>query len=354
MKGTGNRYRLLIVGGILAALLLSLRYLLPLLLPFLVGLAVAWMAEPVARLLVNRARFPRGLATGIAIGGVYLILLAILYGLGRLALDEMDHLTDGLPGVVQGLDEAADRVQNWLYGLAQRAPARLQPGLEESIDNLFSNGSALADGAVTRVLGAASQIIVTLPDTFVFLGTAILSSFMISAQLPRLRPFLQKKLPASWSEQILPVLQNLRNNLGGWFRAQCKLMGLTFIQLTIGFLILRVNFPLLLGALIALVDALPMLGTGTILVPWGLLVMLQGQTALGLGLIALYGVTSLTRSILEPRLVGRQLGLNPLLTLAALYIGYQLWGVLGMLLAPVLTITILEIWSMAQPDRPAP
>ena len=204
---------------------------------------------------------------------------------------------------------------------------------------------------MSRVLGAASQIIVTLPDTFVFLGTAVVSSFMISAQLPRLRPFLLGKLPPAWSQRILPVLQNLRVNLGGWFRAQCKLMGLTFLLLTIGFLILRVEFPLLLGALIALVDALPMLGTGTILVPWGLLVLLQGQTALGLGLIALYGVTALTRSILEPRMVGHQLGLNPLLTLVALYMGYRLWGILGMILAPVLTITVLEIWSMARPER---
>ena len=326
MRSTGNRYRLFIIGGILAAVLLSVRYLLPLALPFLVGLAVAWMAEPLAKFLSRRAKFPRGLAAGTAIGGVYLLLLGLLYLLGRLALQEVDHL-------------------------AQGAPERLRPGLEESISQLFSNGSALAEGAVSRVLGAASQIIVTLPDTFVFLGTAVVSSFMISAQLPRLRPFLQGKLPPAWSQRVLPVLQNLRVNLGGWFRAQCKLMGLTFLLLTIGFLILRVEFPLLLGALIALVDALPMLGTGTVLVPWGLLVLLQGQTALGLGLIALYGVTALTRSILEPRMVGRQLGLNPLLTLVALYIGYRLWGILGMILAPVLTITILEIWSMAQPER---
>ncbi|MFR0734584.1 MAG: AI-2E family transporter [Oscillospiraceae bacterium] len=130
-------------------------------------------------------------------------------------------------------------------------------------------------------------------------------------------------------------------------------MGLTFLLLTIGFLILQVEFPLLLGALIALVDALPMLGTGTILVPWGLLVLLQGQTALGLGLIALYGVTALTRSILEPRMVGHQLGLNPLLTLVALYMGYRLWGILGMILAPVLTITVLEIWSMLHSRKEA-
>ncbi len=346
-----NRYRLLILGGILIIALLALRYLLPLALPFLVGLMVAWMAEPVARFLAGRGKFPRGLAAGTAIGGVYLILLALVYLLGRLALQEMDHLATGLPQVMEGLDETASRVQNWLYGLAQRAPERLRPGLEESIAQLFSNGSALADGAVTRVLGAASRVILTLPDTFVFLGTAVLSSFMISAQLPRLRPFLQGRLPPAWSRKILPVLHNLKVNVGGWFRAQCKLMVLTFFLLTIGFFILRVEFPLLLGALIALVDALPMLGTGTVLVPWGLLVMLQGQTALGLGLIALYGVTSLTRSILEPRMVGRQLGLNPLLTLVALYMGYRLWGILGMILAPVLTITALEIWSLAQPER---
>lgn len=351
MRSTGNRYRLLITGGILAAALLSMRYLLPLALPFLVGLAVAWIAEPLARFLSRRAKFPRTLATGAAIGGVYLLLLGLVYLLGRLALQEMDHLASGLPGMVEGLDQAAGRSRVGCTTWPKTRRSGCSPGLEESITQLFSNGSALAEGAVSRVLGAASQIIVTLPDTFVFLGTAVVSSFMISAQLPRLRPFLLGKLPPAWSQRILPVLQNLRVNLGGWFRAQCKLMGLTFLLLTIGFLILRVEFPLLLGALIALVDALPMLGTGTILVPWGLLVLLQGQTALGLGLIALYGVTALTRSILEPRMVGHQLGLNPLLTLVALYMGYRLWGILGMILAPVLTITVLEIWSMAQPER---
>lgn len=107
MRSTGNRYRLLITGGILAAALLSMRYLLPLALPFLVGLAVAWIAEPLARFLSRRAKFPRTLATGAAIGGVYLLLLGLVYLLGRLALQEMDHLASGLPGMVEGLDQAA-------------------------------------------------------------------------------------------------------------------------------------------------------------------------------------------------------------------------------------------------------
>ena len=128
-------------------------------------------------------------------------------------------------------------------------------------------------------------------------------------------------------------------------------MVLTFVALTLGFMVLRIPHAPLLGALIALVDALPMLGTGTVLVPWGILAMLQGDTALGFGLIAMYVFTALTRSVLEPRMLGRQLGLNPLITLAALYVGYQLWGILGMILAPVLTITAMELWAMAQREQ---
>ena len=103
------------------------------------------------------------------------------------------------------------------------------------------------------------------------------------------------------------------------------------------------------GAVVALVDALPMLGVGTILIPWGLIVMLQGNSALGFGLLALYVAASMTRSVLEPRMVGRQLGLNPLTTLAVVYVGYKLWGILGMILAPVLAVTVAQLWAMLRP-----
>ncbi|MFR8334109.1 MAG: AI-2E family transporter [Oscillospiraceae bacterium] len=350
MRSTGNRYRLFIIGGILAAVLLSVRYLLPLALPFLVGLAVAWMAEPLAKFLSRRAKFPRGLAAGTAIGEYTCCFWVFCTCWGGWPCRRWTTW----PPDSRGLWTVWTRPQTGSRAGCTTWPKARRSGCGRGWRRASPSCSPMAppwQKAPSPGSWATSQIIVTLPDTFVFLGTAVVSSFMISAQLPRLRPFLQGKLPPAWSQRVLPVLQNLRVNLGGWFRAQCKLMGLTFLLLTIGFLILRVEFPLLLGALIALVDALPMLGTGTVLVPWGLLVLLQGQTALGLGLIALYGVTALTRSILEPRMVGRQLGLNPLLTLVALYIGYRLWGILGMILAPVLTITILEIWSMAQPER---
>ncbi|MGM9640116.1 MAG: sporulation integral membrane protein YtvI [Faecousia sp.] len=349
MKITKNWMRILCLAGAVAAGLLAMRYLLPLALPILVGLAVAMAAEPLAKLLCGRAGVPRGLASAIAICVAFAVTGGVLYLLGRLALGELDRLADQIPQVAMGLDTAAGRVRQWLQGLAQRAPEHLRPQIEAGIRELFESGTQLAHGAAEQVLGLASRIVLSLPDTLVFLGTAIASSFLISARLPRALPLLRRKLPKAWQNQVLPVLQALRVNVGGWFRAQLKLMGITFVLLTLGFLVLRVEHPVLIGAVVALVDALPMLGVGTILIPWGLLAMLQGSGALGLGLLALYAGATLTRSVLEPRMVGRQLGLSPLTTLAAVYAGYKLWGILGMILAPVLTITAAQIWAMTRP-----
>lgn len=337
---------LLFIGCALAGVLLA-RFLLPLILPLLVGLLVACMAEPLTRFLTDRWRFPRAAATAAAIGGVYAVLLLSLWGLGSLALRELDSL----PQAVQTLESAAEQLHAWILGMIARIPARFRAGLEARVQELFSGSSELTQGAVSGILGTVSRVILHLPDTFIFLGTAVLSSFMISVRLPGALPFLEQKLPRAWSARVLSVLQCLRENVGRWLAAQCKLVGITFLILTAGFFVLRIAHPVWLAALVALVDALPVLGTGTVLIPWGIVTLLLGEKALGLGLLALYGVSSLTRSILEPRLISRHLGLHPLLTLGTIYVGYRLWGLAGMILAPVMTITMQQLWLALQPGR---
>ena len=126
-------------------------------------------------------------------------------------------------------------------------------------------------------------------------------------------------------------------------------MLLVFALLTLGLWILGVEFPLLFGGLIALLDALPVLGTGTVLIPWALLSFLQNDSGLGFGLLVLYGVSSVARSVLEPHLVGRQLGLPPLGTLMAFYAGYRLFGIPGMILLP---LTVLFVKPFLMPADP--
>ena len=119
--------------------------------------------------------------------------------------------------------------------------------------------------------------------------------------------------------------------------------GVTWAVLTAGFLLLRIRHAPLWAFGAALVDAVPILGTGAVLVPWSLIAFLQADTGRAFGLLALYAAATVIRTTLEPKLIGRQLGLDPLLTLAALYGGYRLWGIVGMLLAPILAVAAAKL-----------
>ena len=142
----------------------------------------------------------------------------------------------------------------------------------------------------------------------------------------------------------------MKTALFGYLKAQLKLMGFTFLLLSAGFVLLRIPYGLLWAALVSLVDAFPILGTGTVLLPWSLICLLQQDTPRALGLLGIYTVITLTRSLLEPKLVGKQLGLDPLTTLISLYAGYRFFGLPGMLLAPLVTVAALELIAL----KPAP
>ena len=124
----------------------------------------------------------------------------------------------------------------------------------------------------------------------------------------------------------------------------------TFAQVTVGLLLLRVEPAVLLAGLTALVDALPIFGSGTVLVPWGIWALLSGDLLRGFGLLFLYGLVTLVRSLLEPRLVGRRAGLPPLVALISMYGGFRLFGILGLLLAPLAAVVIWQLWMEGKPD----
>lgn len=350
MKNRRRAQLALILAAVFLGVWLVLRYFMPVALPFLVGAGVAALAEPGVSWLSEKAKLPRALGAGLCVTGIYLLLGGILYFLGVVAYRELGSLAKSLPQTAATLAAPMGRLRAWMYGLTDKAPADLRPMLESGVSSLFEGASSLAAKGAGWLLERVSNVIGGLPGGFLFLGTAVISSFMISAQFPRVRQWITPKLPETWRERVLPAARRVRQAVGGWFRAQAKLMGLTFLILTVGFLILRVRYAPLFAALVALVDALPMLGTGTVLIPWSLLRFLDGDPAMGMGLLALYAVALTTRTTLEPRLVGKHMGLPPLLTLCAMYAGFRLWGVLGMLLAPVLTICAVEIYAMSRLD----
>ena len=329
--------------AIFAGIILFFRYLLPLVLPFLLGAGLAVAAEPLVGFLCGKLHLKRPLATGIGISMAFSFLALAVMVLCAFAIRELRSLAGILPELESSLRGGMETADRWLQELAQKAPGELGLLLTQNADALLSGGDALLSRAADFLLKLASGILSHVPGSALAIGTGIIASFMISAKLPQIRRWLRQRLPKAQLEPALSALKRLKTALGGWLKAQLKLALVTFSLALAGFFLLRISHAPLWALLVALVDAFPVLGTGTVLVPWSILSFLQGDHFLAFGLLGLYAAAALTRSILEPRLLGKQLGLDPLVTLMALYAGFRLWGIGGMILAPMLAVAATQL-----------
>ena len=334
--------------GIFLGAWVALRYLLPIGLPFLLGTLVATAAEPGVRFLVKRCGLPRGIASFFVISLGFVMVLAAIWILGALVYRELSLVAAGLPGVFQRVSGGVEQIRLWAVDLAARAPDGLRSQLVRWVTDLFASGSVLLEKTASGIFSMAGTVVGELPGSAMLVGTAVISSFMISAQLPSLTRKAKRWISRQRMQAWLLAAGRVKEAVGGWLKAQLKLSGVTFAIVGAGFLILRVRNPVFWAVIVALVDAVPLLGTGTVLLPWALFTLLQGEGVRAMGLAGLYVTAMLVRSGLEPKLVGRQLGINPLVTLIALYAGYRIWGVGGMILAPILTVTATQLAELRE------
>ena len=338
--------KILTLAAVFLSLWVAIRYLLPVFLPFLLGGGLALAAEPLVRFLSGKLRLHRGIAAGIGITIAFALLVLALMLLGALAVRELSLLSGVLPQAQEMVRTGLGSLQDLVLSLAARLPETVSGPATRTVLELFSGGAALLSKITDKLLSLATGILGRIPDGALGFGTALISSYMISAKLPGIKTALRRRIPGVWKEKYLPALHTVKDSVFSYLRAQCKLAGVTFLIVAGGLLILGIRLAPLWALLIALVDAVPLLGTGTAMIPWALASLVQGEHIRAIGLGGIYLAATVTRSVLEPRLIGRQMGMDPLVTLIALYLGYRLWGVLGMLLAPLATATAIRLSSL--------
>lgn len=331
--------KLLIAPLILGVIWLGTKYILPVLLPFLLGGTLALAAEPLVHFGGKKLGLSRTVSAGLGVSVTLLLLLGLISLAGAMAVRQLGRVAESMPDLQRATGQGLQLLRDWLIGVTEQTPEGVRPVLTRSVLNLFDDGSVLIEQVTKRIPGVLTSALGWVPNGALGLGTGILSGFMISARLPELKKLFSEKLQPL-REKYLPVLRRVRSSLGAWIRAQLKLTVLSYGILLAGFLLLGIPKAALWALPVALVDAVPMLGTGTVLVPWALVSFLQRQHLRGFGLLGIFAAAAVTRTVLEPRLVGKHLGLDPLLTLAALYFGYRFWGLLGMLSAPVLASAV--------------
>ena len=329
--------------SVIAGIWLTMQYFLPLFFPFLLGTGLALAAEPMVSFLSRKAGLVRGAAVGIGVTAALCFLLLALVLICALILRELAALATVLPNLEDAAESGLSALSSWALGIISRLPPGIRDVLNRTTSDFFSGSSAILDRSVRYVLNLTGGVLRHVPDSALILGTAVISGYMISAKLPSIRSWLKAKLSTDRIRKLLQSFRRIRSAIFGWLKAQFKLMGITWLILTMGLILLRVTYAPVWAAAVALVDAFPILGTGTVLLPWALLCFVQADTARAVGLLSIYAVISLTRSALEPKLLGKHLGLDPLVTLTALYTGYKLWGIGGMLLAPVLAVSAAQI-----------
>ena len=340
---TAHRRKQLRNLALLAAAVATALWLLPLTLPVVLGVVLAVLLEPWVVRLQKRTGLGRTAAAGITVTVGLLLLAGALWLLGRLLVHEAAGLSGELPGMLRAVDRWGAALTGLLDNLAEKLPDGAGDALLAWGQELMSAGGTLAQKLYETVFGLVTRLLGALPDSLFFLMTMILSCYFAAGELPKLREKALLLLPKEASDWCRRVSRGLHQALGGWFRAQTKLMGVTFLVLTVGFLLLRVDSPILLALGVSFLDALPVFGTGTILIPWAVISMLAGDMGMGLGLLGLYGAAALLRNVLEPKVLGANLGLSPLATLAAISAGWRLMGIWGMIGFPLAAMVLCQV-----------
>lgn len=310
---------------------LALRYLLPIALPFLIAWGVALLVRTPAQHLCRHTRIsPRVMRLVLAL----LIIAALAAGLWFTGARLARELSDLLSALTSA--GAGDPLQGIFAAFPKLAESELGAWLSGALRS--------AVGSITAHLPTLlSRMVSLLPRTLVALAVTLCACAYFCLDLERIHAACFALVPAP-ARNFCAGARRAVSRVGGMYlRSYLTLMGITFAEMLVGLSLLRVGYALLLAVLIALVDFLPVLGVGTVLIPWSLVALITGDPARGVGLLVLWGISLAVRQFVEPRLIGRGLGLHPCLTLVAMYAGLRLFGITGMLLCPPLA-ALLFAW----------
>ncbi len=323
--------------GALAVVYIGFRFLLPVLIPFLLAWGVAIALRPLNTWLHKRTRMPpRVLSLITVLLGLFLLLSLFSYLVFR--------LVNEIRGFAAALSEDPDALSGLLRFLEPLLRGNEEAGgeglsrleeLKKYLELLLVNGVGDLLSGIPLWLGNA---VLSLPEALLFLFVTVIAACYFSMDLPRIHETVRSILPSNLCIKLSKWREKTFRTGALYVRAYLILTAVIALLLLVGFLILGVNYALFLSLLFALLDFLPVIGVGTLLIPWCLFSFATGNLPLGIGLLVLFAVIEITRQILEPRLVGGSLGVPPLLSLFSLYAGAKLFGLVGILLGPLLAV----------------
>lgn len=340
--------RFLIVIGIALLLIFGFVYLSKITYPFLIGFAIAFLINPLVNFLQNKWRMPRVLAVIISI----LLLIAFFAGLITLLIAEIVSGADYLAKVVPThLETIIDFIEqffaaqiipfyNQLTSLFNSLDTGQQDTILTNIQNVGKKVGSTVGTFIQNFFGKIPDILSWFPNAATVLIFSLLGTFFISKDWYRLTDIGSKLLPNRAKMSSRTVFADLKRALFGFVKAQATLISISTVIILIGLLILKVDYAITIALIAGIVDIIPYLGTGIIFVPWIIYEAIAGDMGTAIGISVLYTVVLVQRQIMEPKILSSNIGLDPLATLIALFVGFKLIGFLGLIVGPVTLVII--------------
>lgn len=319
--------------------------------PFVVSWLLALMAAPLCRFLEHHIRLTKKWASATII----VMVLAVLIGLGyfiitRLGRELFSLLSDApvYYGYVQNaINDLSARLTELVVPVAPDFGNQIQTVFNDFLSQAGHLVNEIAPKSVEMMGSAAAN----LTNGLIGILVMFLSAYFFIADRDKIVGTVYRMMPEDMKDTVLDIKNKLMSALGGFVIAQFKIMAIIFLILLCGLIILRNPYALLLALLIAFLDLLPILGTGTVLIPWALLLLLRGQFRQGIILLVLYVVCLLSRQLLQPKIIGDSVGLDTLTTLVLIYTGYKLGGMKGIIFALLVGVIVITLFKLGLFDN---
>ncbi len=313
----------------------SLRLLFIYFTPFIVALVLSFLIEPLVKLF-QKFKLTRGISVLLSIIlflGVFITFS--IFAITRIVY-EFVKLYDRLPNYYDWVYKRLTEIVQWATDLY----LQLTPEALNIIQNVLKTIFEKVTGFLSHTTTILIDTLTSLPSAMIFLIITLIATFFLTKDKYIIRDFIFRQLPTSWDAKLTSLKTDLFGALIGFLKAQSIILSVTFLESFIGLTVIGVDYAFTLAVIIALFDILPVLGTGGIYVPWAIVNFLMGNYKLGIALLVLYGIITVVRYMIEPKVVGQQLGIHPVVTLMSMFAGLKLIGAAGLILGPTVVVTV--------------
>lgn len=327
--------------GIFIAIKLSIFYM-----PFLIALIIALILEPVIKFFIKNTSLNRKISSIIVLIVFFGLIIGLsTWGITRI-IAESSNLLNGLNEYVE---EAYKMWSNFIEKVdfdKINVSDDVKIAVEETFVDFLGKGSNAIKSGLTKVL----NILTSIPTMLIYASITLISLYFITTDKVYIIDQMEHHLPRKWVNKICVHLSEILHTLGGYLKAQVVLIVISFFIVLIGLILLQImdyniEYPVLAAIGIGFVDALPILGTGTVMIPWIIISFLNNDLKLSIALTVIYIIVVTARQLLEPKIVGRHIGIHPIFTLLAMYTGFKFIGVMGMFVGPILLIILNNIYG---------